>query len=329
MSKRDSGGFTLVELLVVIAIIGILVALLLPAVQSAREAARRATCQNHMKQLGLATLNYESAHKKLPPPYWGRKKNTQTNEIYDDPSGPLHQTSIVTFLLPFIEQQPLADKWDWEQDWNYSGTNPRAPDPESNQVLSDTLIDIVRCPTVPETRAEFAGAIDYTVCELVNTASGNALDDLIRSRSVVARPNTNGDYISVLGIKSRIVNGERTFRLAAKLSQTTDGLSQTFMWVETGARPVRYSGKTPVAGAATMGSGLSWATYENWHDVHNRCGNSMMNCHNGDEIYGFHAGGCFFGMGDASVQFIVESIDPDVFVSLFTRDSADIVGETF
>ncbi len=102
-------GFTLVELLVVIAIIGVLVALLLPAVQAAREAGRRATCYNNMKQLALATLNFESSFKRLPAGFL-----CKPDFVFDDPAwveyswiGPIPQ------VLPFMEQiaihQPIAD----------------------------------------------------------------------------------------------------------------------------------------------------------------------------------------------------------------------------
>ncbi len=107
-SGRGRGGFTLVELLVVIAIIGVLVGLLLPAVQQAREAARRMSCQNNLKQIGLATHNFESAYKHLPPGW-------------HDPDGPaINGWSAQARLLPHIEQVGLADAVDFTQNYGES-----------------------------------------------------------------------------------------------------------------------------------------------------------------------------------------------------------------
>jgi prepilin-type N-terminal cleavage/methylation domain-containing protein len=108
MNVRLRGrGFTLVELLVVIAIIGILIALMLPAVQSAREAARRLQCQNHLKQLGVAVLNYESSHQILPPsatfPVLPPDVDTTT----------VHWRNWVIMILPFIEQEALHDSFNF------------------------------------------------------------------------------------------------------------------------------------------------------------------------------------------------------------------------
>ena len=97
-------GFTLVELLVVIAIIGVLVGLLLPAVQAAREAARRLQCQNHLKQIGLAFANHESAYRRYPSGGWGY----QWQGYSDIASGSLGQPGSWTYsILPFLEQEPL------------------------------------------------------------------------------------------------------------------------------------------------------------------------------------------------------------------------------
>ncbi|MEQ8846790.1 DUF1559 domain-containing protein [Botrimarina sp.] len=104
-------GFTLVELLVVIAIIGILVALLLPAVQAAREAARRAQCVSNLKQIGLAILNFESAHGTLPPGRHGCDGDPTCNrESGADPADPLNAASGMVFILPYLEEQPLFDQ---------------------------------------------------------------------------------------------------------------------------------------------------------------------------------------------------------------------------
>ena len=106
--RRSSKGFTLVELLVVIAIIGTLVGLLLPAVQAAREAARQSACQNNLKQLGLAVLNYESANGTLPPQHYpwqlGVLMNAGTAMTYGD------TVSFLVWLLPFTEEQSLGDQ---------------------------------------------------------------------------------------------------------------------------------------------------------------------------------------------------------------------------
>ena len=99
-------GFTLVELLVVIAIIGILVALLLPAVQAAREAARRSECVNNLKQIGIGVHNFDSAYKKLP--HSGQCDSTGSNST----TYMIHSTA--TLLLPYIEQQAVYDMFDHE-----------------------------------------------------------------------------------------------------------------------------------------------------------------------------------------------------------------------
>jgi prepilin-type N-terminal cleavage/methylation domain-containing protein len=266
MSVKNK-AFTLVELLVVIAIIGVLVALLLPAVQAAREAARRAQCQNNMKQLGLATLNYETAKGDLPPIYTDKIVNKVKIEF-----------GILLNIFGYMEQSNIFAQWDDDKNWNDS-------DPSKS-------IDNLRL-------------------------SKTRIEGLAQTRT-----NSEGRYVSMLG---PVGDGTKP----PKLKHCTDGTSHTFMWFETGGRPISLAQGVPVLerGVAKLTeSGHSWSHPRNPHAVHFKCNTTqLMNCFNDEEIYSFHPGGCFYGMGDASVRFVQESIDPNAFVSLFTRDSDDVI----
>jgi prepilin-type N-terminal cleavage/methylation domain-containing protein len=146
MTRLRRGGFTLVELLVVIAIIGILVALLLPAVQAAREAARRMQCGNNLKQIGLALHNYESAYKTFPasPGY-------PTSET---PGGRYAQAwlawSGLAYLLPFLEQGPLHNKIDFKYRWDSDQGGS-----VNNTVVARTRIATFVCPSDPGANARY------------------------------------------------------------------------------------------------------------------------------------------------------------------------------
>ena len=134
------GGFTLIELLVVIAIIAILVAILLPAVQQAREAARRAQCKNHLKQLGLAVMNYESTFSCLPP----AAVLTYQGNINDGTAQRQYSASWITRCLPYLEAQGFYDAIIWE------GTDWAGYTIDKNYALtSKGEFDFLKCPSSP------------------------------------------------------------------------------------------------------------------------------------------------------------------------------------
>ncbi len=137
MRRQDfSSGFTLVELLVVIAIIGILVALLLPAVQAAREAARRTQCVNNMKQIGLALHNYHDTYKTFPPGSFNLREQWPSNG-----------TNWRALILPFMEQQPVHDQLSFTDTSSFMAGNTNAL--LGNEVLRELIIDGYRCPSTP------------------------------------------------------------------------------------------------------------------------------------------------------------------------------------
>lgn len=327
---RGATGFTLVELLVVIAIIGILVALLLPAIQAAREAARRTQCINNVKQLCLAALNYETQQKRFPP--------SKLAQLVPNPKGgrPIeNRQSTMAYLLSYVEESSLADQWNLNLPWDYS--DPSLP--IDNAELSQTPVQAFLCPSAPNDRSTSdssnPAAFDYRIGErMVQSGDMNrvALPNFIQEGVVKDRPNSKGRYDGLLYAHIERQSDGSIAISFPRIKQVTDGLSQTIMWTEVAGSPVFYrdgasvtSGRPNSTQTGETQGGDTWANYDNFYWVgHDRCG-GFFSCHNNEEIYSFHPGGAIFGFGDGSARYIAESINPDVFVSLFTRDSNDIV----
>ena len=239
LRSRPSGtrGFTLVELLVVIAIIGILIALLLPAVQAAREAARRSQCSNNMKQLGLGLHNYHDAHKVFPPSAITIESGAECCNTYGGPN-----ISGLTMLLPYLEQTAIHDQYNFDvgqQGINSGGTCQARI---INQVPTLVDIDGLLCPSddndlvqitgacvrYPFPACENSGGTNYVFCAGVGTAW--------QFRAFVAA----GIYLVDLGGIFQ-TNGDAEFR------DVKDGTSNTFamgevLWVDHSNNPATGNG---------------------------------------------------------------------------------------
>jgi prepilin-type N-terminal cleavage/methylation domain-containing protein len=285
---RPARGFTLVELLVVIAIIGVLIALLLPAVQMARESARRTKCQNNMRQVALAFHNHEGQHRYFPP---GWRDSAPTRSHVPD-------------LLPFLEQTALHAIYNLSQNWNHS----------SNATAINTDLDLLLCPSSPKRLAK--GMCDYPVSDYISTP---ALTGLGLTSAMPDSADT-GFFGRVSGRETRI-------------SEVTDGLSNTWLLFEDVGRPEPWqNGKKLPSSSGILISNEQWAEPANRITVQVWCG-TPINCHNGNEIYSFHPGGAIFALGDASVRFFSKTLDSRTFVFLYIypgwrrRVSGQFLGE--
>ena len=263
-------GFTLIELLVVIAIIGILVALLLPAIQAAREAARRTECSSNLKQLGVAMHNYHDTHGRLPPGFMAVDHTGQVKGGW----------AWGVFLMPFIEQSPLQDQLS-VTDYTLSQV---VSDPTLLPMLQ-TELSVFKCPSSPmEPLREFQG----TGSEMVATANYTCCRGFYRYRGPVHLQKRNNG----------VFYGQSSTRFAGVL----DGTSNTFAIGERTVLPVHMSepARWPSwCGPGGLGIG---ATVSSCVSIRL---NHPTNMH---AFSSHHPGGANFCFVDGSVHFITDSI---------------------
>jgi prepilin-type N-terminal cleavage/methylation domain-containing protein len=300
-----SRAFTLVELLVVIAIIGILVALLLPAIQAAREAARRTQCGNQIKQIAVALHNYHDTHRRFPP----------GNLVQNTGAWPAacHRYNAVccgsigwpALILPFMEQEALYNQLDFaRQAWarepgehSYhegNATNSPFGDP-ANQYVAENMPQTFRCPAVPGNARDSRNHKDYAV------NGGAGLPD---------RNRTNGIFF----VNSRTA-----------MNVITDGTTNTFMILELSHLWKHDTGAWYTYGAnpffwvnhATQG-------YSVYVEACNFPPNSIT-CRPTRGARSMHPGGFQVAFADANVRFLNENIDFGVYGSTFTVSGGESV----
>ncbi len=296
---RGRSGFTLIELLVVIAIIVVLIALLLPAVQAAREVARRVSCQDNLKQIGLAMHNYHSTHNVFPIGYvaWPNTNLNTTSPGW----------GWATAILPMMEQSSV-----------YQAANLNLPVEDApNLTVRTTALAVYTCPTDRSTGL-------FTVTD----ANANPIADA-----------WSNSYAACFGRDVNIAknptggNGLFMCNLAFGVKDITDGTGQTIMVGERGCLNTR----TPWAGSINNGTcritpgspshstSVKTAPIETLARADTGGGTSSNLFFDPDDFFSPHPAGISFLMADGSLKFIKSSINPNVYGDLASRNWGEII----
>jgi prepilin-type N-terminal cleavage/methylation domain-containing protein len=296
-------AFTLVELLVVIAIIGILVALLLPAIQAARGAARRISCSNHLKQIALATHNYHDTHGVFPA--GGLNWPTPAGQL-NPPR--FRNVSLFVLILPQVEQGPLSASWDFEDPWQ--------------NVLSGragTVLNVLICPAdyLPRRFAVDSSGRQFGMTSYGGNAGVQSYPAAQATRDGVFYMNSSNRIADVLdGTSNTLLFGERYHRdvhydLNAGSFTKMDGWGY---WCPSSGAPgmgdVTLGALVPINYLHPEGVAVD-AVYESRRITAMGSG---------------HPGGCQIALADGSARFVSESIDQTLFRALSTRAGGETIG---
>ena len=276
-------AMTLVELLVVMTIIGLLVAMLMPAIQHARETARKMSCTNNLKNLGIAMQNFHETYKHLPP---ARVLGPMPElKVYDEV-----EHSWAMYILPFIEQEALYDNYSFGHDFR---------DPINASIVT-TEVPTFLCASAPTRSLDSfsSGGFDW------RTAPGDYVPIMRVDRSLID-----------VGLIRRVsdLRGILGSNQLTRFRDIEDGLSSTILLTEAAGRPQLWIRHKQQHGFRVRGSG--WGDSRNAFSMHGVTfdvsfspGPCAVNCTNNREIFSFHYSGANVLMADASVRFLGETI---------------------
>lgn len=346
-------GFTLIELLVVISVIAILIGLLLPAVQAAREASRRSQCSNNLKQIGLALHNYSDSHQAFPTA--GQSLTTDTvppgAQFIDGSLSPLGH------ILPFLEQTNVSNAYNYSLDYlHVSGANLTA---------TSTRISTYLCPSSPNAGGSVSGPNDPTDTFANLTGMRHGRTDYGATYATDIAPDGIGEPIftnTATPWRNRLASADGLLgHGSTPLARVTDGLSNTVMFGEDAGRDPRYispytedyisptvrNAQRPIFGpterkrywrfscadSSFAVSGRPNNKFRPDHEVRfytkvtdsDYLGTAGNNAGSNDELFSFHPGLVNVLMGDGSIRSIKDTIGPAPLRALITRSGGEVI----